>query len=94
VPVSTSFASRILMAISSVLAFLALGLPFALESGAAPTGSFEELFGRTQVWSGWSLAGASRNGLTVWRVALLLVVVTATRATMQSEAADAAARPS
>lgn len=164
--VSTSFASRILLAISSVLAFLALGLPFALESGAAPTESFEKLFGGTQVWSGWSLARASRNdghlpvstapvvilvvataclvvlawlalersgrwmlvvaalvgaallfasmlignavqgtfgdghegtsawGLTVWRVALLLVVLTATRAAVQSEAADAAARRS
>jgi hypothetical protein len=166
VPVSTDHGSRVLMAIGSVQALLALGLPFALETGSPPTGNAEELFGGTEVWSGWSLArkshtdghlpvptamlialvistvglvvlawlalerpgarlpaavagvsaallvssvlignavqgsfgdghqGTSSWGLSVWRVALLLVVVAALRAVLQTEGDNAASHRS
>jgi hypothetical protein len=59
-PDSTATASRTMMAIGSVQALLCLGLPFALEAGSSPTANIEKLFGGTEVWSGWSLARASR----------------------------------
>jgi hypothetical protein len=45
------------MAMGSVLALLALGLPFALEGNSAPADDMT--FGGTEVWSGWSLARPS-----------------------------------
>jgi hypothetical protein len=57
VPISTDYASRVLMATGSVLALLTLGLPFALEENSNPVGDMT--FGGTEVWSGWSLARSS-----------------------------------
>jgi hypothetical protein len=59
VPVSSDLASRVFMAIGSVQALLTLGLPFAVETSPLPTSGSEQLFGGTEVWSGWSLARAS-----------------------------------
>jgi hypothetical protein len=56
---STSLASRVIMAISSVLALFALGLPFALESGSTSRFLGERVFGGTETWPGWSLARKS-----------------------------------
>jgi hypothetical protein len=58
---TTNNASRVLMAIGSVQALLALGLPFALETSRTPTVNEEKLLGGTEVWSGWSLARASHT---------------------------------
>lgn len=57
---STSLASRVIMAISSVLALFALGLPFALESGSTSRFLGERVFGGTEIWPGWSLARKSQ----------------------------------
>jgi hypothetical protein len=74
---STSCASRVILAIGSVLALLTLGFPFALESGPAPTVNDEELLGGTEIWSGWSLARASHldGHLPIPPTAAILLVV-------------------
>jgi hypothetical protein len=78
-PFSTAYASRVLLAIGSVQALLALGLPFALETGSTPTGNAEELFGGTEVWSGWSLGRASSiDGHIHIPTAAVIILVTST----------------
>ncbi len=74
---STHSASRVLMAICSVQALLALGLPFALEDNADPLALVP--FDGTEVWSGWSLARASRlDGHQPVSTAFVIVLVAAT----------------
>ena len=76
-PGSTHFASRVLMAICSVQALLALGLPFALEVNSDPITLVP--FDGTEVWSGWSLARSSRlDGHRPVSTAFVIVLVAAT----------------